>query len=84
MPRPNKVFTEEIARQIAEQLIVKAVTAKELLEIARGYGLKNPYPRLIIEGLEAKGWLVYEEGTCDQKNTYGVMNYKNGRSEYVI
>lgn len=81
MPKQSKLMTPEIAEKIAVELRKKAVNARDLMAIARKSGIQRPYPRLIIEGLEAKGWLIYQEDINNKDSLYGVMDFHGGRME---
>lgn len=87
MPRKNDAISKETADYIARRIQLKGlISGQELLQIAKkeGIGNGNAYIRLIVEGLEAKGWLIFQEDTPNHKCVYGVMDYNNGRSQCLV
>lgn len=78
-------MTAEAAERIINVMRLKPLSTVELMKLAEENGVHKPYLRLIIEGLEARGWLIYEEnGSTRKDNKYGVMEFHNGRSEIEL
>ena len=81
MPKKSLIMTPDVVAKIAAELKKETVSTRQLIAIAVEIGIKRPTPRMIIEGLESNGWLLYEDSNGCNDATFGIMDYHNGRVE---